>query len=1170
MAPIRIPSRPLASLLRLVATIREILTTGQVVQSPAKSSTSSPKPHRQLKSACLSLQPCRPIETAAVQDQTARDPKLASSQGTQDLGPKAYIEGKRRRPSSWDPLARYYSEAHSFPDYGWLKELNGSTAGGLNTLTNPPPPSLAPYPPGGSPRPKRHKPNDPKDSSRSRYFPTTEPETHDLTYSDSQEDPYDLRSNSSTGKPMVARVGVKEYRNAQPKNNAARPRTRKSRSSIGNHRLLDAAGKGRNTNLDLLDRSENPEALDTLDVLAGHDDPPPSNVRSDLARVCPKRTRSECYTETSSSHFKRPRVHQQNEESIDSEDELSRDQYREKPLPKNLDLFNSKRTSTRGDIRPTQFLRTRPNPSYATPSPEMPLIHVRRAVSGKHTFPGTGEDGEVVLQSVHGGSPLLSPKCTLDAKSSLGWLAIDLDKVTQMEHAATHSHFIHVLRPRSNNFESNLWLQMMDHRDVMSLVRITKSNQLKEVPASQLDVKWQQAWNNAKNYQNMNPARSSASTPGTQQNELQMGTNQRQSDKDDTNPGPRRPVKLIDQMRASMTDEKGSSIGTPEEEVSAVAKAPGRRRTRRSSPVHILEEEQARPERWTDQTPDWRARWHQSLVFPATGKNRATVDDDDILRLDEGEFLNDNLISFYIRYLQFKLESERPELISKIYFFSTFFFEKLRSTKGKVNYDGVKAWTAKVDLFSYDYIVVPVNEHAHWYLAVICNAPNAIKGIPREADSKDNPEHVDVSSPRIAAIERDMSDVVIRDGDTKQQSADVEIIHSPPSSAKTMQNSSPVSKTIATASSQTSTATPRHHDPRAPRIITLDSLASSHPTTCRALREYLIAEAKDKRGVDLVETPQGMTAKKVPEQDNFCDCGVFVLGYMQEFLKDPGETVRKLLQKEPLGWDIRPSQLRNSLRDLLFELQREQHERQIKEKEEKRLLSAKKKPLAKDANLSTRGASDNVQLTPSRKPSVVELPGASDVMTVSRNSPVARAAVEQDARSSPMEPVATSPGGRLSEDGAPVLRPPRVVPRMDNNDGASGTVGPGSSSMSHDSLQGGMAVSGKITPVATRATMATMEQDMNEKDFVQTLPISSSEAEVQETRRAPKKFKRTSMPSTDVEEVMSISRSRPTTQISKQLESSTSLIPPMGSSQRSSPPSPQAKYVGIERTLDLT
>ena len=32
----------------------------------------------------------------------------------------------------------------------------------------------------------------------------------------------------------------------------------------------------------------------------------------------------------------------------------------------------------------------------------------------------------------------------------------------------------------------------------------------------------------------------------------------------------------------------------------------------------------------------------------------------------------------------------------------------------------VKGWSRSIDLFSKDFIIVPINEHQHWYLAIIC------------------------------------------------------------------------------------------------------------------------------------------------------------------------------------------------------------------------------------------------------------------------------------------------------------------------------------------------------------------------------------------------------------------------------------------------------------------
>ncbi|KAI7819773.1 hypothetical protein BC939DRAFT_479305 [Gamsiella multidivaricata] len=79
---------------------------------------------------------------------------------------------------------------------------------------------------------------------------------------------------------------------------------------------------------------------------------------------------------------------------------------------------------------------------------------------------------------------------------------------------------------------------------------------------------------------------------------------------------------------------------------------------------------------------------------------------EDVSRLNEGEFLNDTLIEFGLKYILANLENRDPELADQ--------------TKG-IRYDAVKSWTNKIDLFSKKYIIIPIHENVHWYLAIITN-----------------------------------------------------------------------------------------------------------------------------------------------------------------------------------------------------------------------------------------------------------------------------------------------------------------------------------------------------------------------------------------------------------------------------------------------------------------
>ncbi|GFY45944.1 hypothetical protein TNIN_205991 [Trichonephila inaurata madagascariensis] len=101
----------------------------------------------------------------------------------------------------------------------------------------------------------------------------------------------------------------------------------------------------------------------------------------------------------------------------------------------------------------------------------------------------------------------------------------------------------------------------------------------------------------------------------------------------------------------------------------------------------------------------------------------------DILCLGDGNQLNDNIVNFYLEFIysEYLTESERE----KTHLFNTFFFSSLnRKIKHDIcdsitsmklkRHDLVKSWTRKVDLFSKDYIVIPVNLCKHWFLVIVC------------------------------------------------------------------------------------------------------------------------------------------------------------------------------------------------------------------------------------------------------------------------------------------------------------------------------------------------------------------------------------------------------------------------------------------------------------------
>lgn len=106
-----------------------------------------------------------------------------------------------------------------------------------------------------------------------------------------------------------------------------------------------------------------------------------------------------------------------------------------------------------------------------------------------------------------------------------------------------------------------------------------------------------------------------------------------------------------------------------------------------------------------------------NLVLSAAFKLRITQRD--LATLQEGGWLNDEVINFYLSLLMERCSDKATAL--KVYSFSTFFYPKLRGGgSGQAGgHAAVKRWTKAVDLFLYDLILVPLHLGVHWAMAVI-------------------------------------------------------------------------------------------------------------------------------------------------------------------------------------------------------------------------------------------------------------------------------------------------------------------------------------------------------------------------------------------------------------------------------------------------------------------
>lgn len=102
-----------------------------------------------------------------------------------------------------------------------------------------------------------------------------------------------------------------------------------------------------------------------------------------------------------------------------------------------------------------------------------------------------------------------------------------------------------------------------------------------------------------------------------------------------------------------------------------------------------------------------------------SGTGSLNITNGDVSRLKPGEFLNDTLIEFGLKLWLADLHESNPELAMQVHVFSSFFYKKLSTKIPEDGYNSVRKWTSKFDLFQKKYIIVPINENMHWYLAII-------------------------------------------------------------------------------------------------------------------------------------------------------------------------------------------------------------------------------------------------------------------------------------------------------------------------------------------------------------------------------------------------------------------------------------------------------------------
>lgn len=111
-------------------------------------------------------------------------------------------------------------------------------------------------------------------------------------------------------------------------------------------------------------------------------------------------------------------------------------------------------------------------------------------------------------------------------------------------------------------------------------------------------------------------------------------------------------------------------------------------------------------------------------------KGNEQVDSNSLVRLRPGQWLNDDVINFYLELIKTRSKDQGGNVSSM----NTFFYQKL----SKDGYQSVRRWTKrlKLDIFSLDKLLIPINiQNMHWVCAVINFSARRIEYYDSMSDS---------------------------------------------------------------------------------------------------------------------------------------------------------------------------------------------------------------------------------------------------------------------------------------------------------------------------------------------------------------------------------------------------------------------------------------------------
>uniref|UniRef100_A0A665VJQ3 Sentrin-specific protease 6 n=1 Tax=Echeneis naucrates TaxID=173247 RepID=A0A665VJQ3_ECHNA len=337
----------------------------------------------------------------------------------------------------------------------------------------------------------------------------------------------------------------------------------------------------------------------------------------------------------------------------------------------------------------------------------------------------------------------------------------------------------------------------------------------------------------------------------------------------------------------------------------------------------------------TDLQPTFSGPIVKLMVYPPPpAKGGISVTNEDLHCLNDGEFLNDVIIDFYLKYLV--LEKLKKEDAQRIHVFSSFFYKRLnqrdrRNVPDTTNlpiqkrkHNRVKTWTRHVDLFQKDFIFVPINESAHWYLAVICFP--GLEGPVYEQNPLYQgpiPATADPTSEEQLAKEN----LAFTDGGHEASVDDDAFTFSDDQSSCQDECSEDGTLAEDALSSDMAALASKPNLCRQPCILIMDSLRGpARSTVVKTLREYLEVEWEVRKGTQRSFGKDVMrgSSPRVPQQDNFSDCGVYILQYVESFFENPIPSFHLPVNLSEWFPQQRMKTKREEIKELILKIQTQQ------------------------------------------------------------------------------------------------------------------------------------------------------------------------------------------------------------------------------------------------------